>query len=191
MNTNSHETIRNHELKRQLRQLESIAALSGGIAHDYNNLLTAIIGNISLAMEHAATNSHVSVLLNQALAASRVAKELTRTLITFSKGGQPSKNPTDLVRVVKDTVAFSLSGSTIRCEISLSDDIWTAHADSRQIGQAIHNLLINAAESMPSGGVVSILFDNVRIDNPDSFLLPGRYIDITIKDQIPLYEQDH
>jgi CheY-like chemotaxis protein len=191
MNTSDHETIRHHELKRQLRQLESIAALSGGIAHDYNNLLTAIIGNISLALEHATADSRLSNLLSQALAASRMAKELTRTLITFSKGGQPSKHPTDVVRLVKDTAGFSLSGSTIGCAFGPSDDIWRAFADARQIGQAIHHLLVNAAESMPSGGIVSIRFDNVGLDSPDNSLLPGRYVDITIQDHGTGIHDDH
>jgi len=78
------------ELERT-RQLESIAALSGGIAHDYNNLLTAIIGNISLAQTYLDPDDKVFLLLSQALAASKTAKDLTQKLITFSKGGSPDK----------------------------------------------------------------------------------------------------
>ena len=111
MKTN-HSSAHGQDLKRQLRQLASIAALSGGIAHDYNNLLTAIMGNISLALEHIGSNDEASDMLEQALEASRVAKELTRTLITFSKGGLPKKKPTNIVKVVENVVAFSLSGST-------------------------------------------------------------------------------
>jgi len=171
------------DLKRRIRQLESISALSGGIAHDYNNLLTAIMGNMSLALEHVKTDSKLSDLLEQALAASRVAKTLTRRLITFSKGGQPTKKPTDIVNVIENTVAFSLSGSNIRCELGPSNGTWSANIDAQQIGQAIHNLMINAAESMPSGGTVSISFENTIVDSPNSILAPGRYIDIAIQDQ--------
>ncbi|WP_372679936.1 ATP-binding protein [Desulfosarcina sp.] len=170
-------------LKRRIRQLESIAALSGGIAHDYNNLLTAIMGNISLALEQVQSDSKVSDLLEQALAASRVAKTLTRRLITFSKGGQPTKKPTDIVNVIENTAAFSLSGSNIRCEWGPSNGTWSANIDAQQIGQAIHNLMINAAESMPSGGTVSISFENTMVDSPNSILAPGRYVDIAIQDQ--------
>jgi len=183
MNTTHHVKPHNYDLKRQLRQLESIAALSGGIAHDYNNLLTAIMGNISLAMEHTGANKQVSNLLEQALSASRVAKTLTRTLITFSKGGLPTKKPTDIVSVVENAAAFSLSGSNIRCEFAPSSGTWLAYGDAQQIGQAIHNLLINAAEAMPTGGTVSIGFENTTIDSPNSILTPGRYIDISITDQ--------
>ena len=171
------------DLKRQIRQLESIAALSGGIAHDYNNLLTAIMGNISLALAHVESDARLSDLLEQALAASRTAKTLTSRLITFSKGGQPTKKPTDIIRLVENTAAFSLSGSNIRCRLGPSSGIWAAYTDPQQISQAIHNLMINAAESMPSGGTVSIDVENLTVKRPTSILAPGRYIDIAIKDQ--------
>jgi CheY-like chemotaxis protein len=183
MNAEKSSPTDRQDLKRQIRQLESIAALSGGIAHDYNNLLTAIMGNISLALAHVESNSRLADLLEQALAASRTAKTLTSRLITFSKGGHPTKKPTDMIRLIEKTAAFSLSGSNIRCELGPSSGIWPAHTDQQQIGQAVHNLLINAAESMPSGGTVSIDFENMTVKRPTSILDPGRYIDITIKDQ--------
>ena len=102
MNTENNDALEKQELKRQISQLASIAALSGGIAHDYNNLLTAILGNISLALEHVTPDSELSGLLEQALEASRVAKSLTRRLITFSKGGQPQKIATDMVSLVEN-----------------------------------------------------------------------------------------
>ncbi len=172
-----------HALKRQIRQLESIAALSGGIAHDYNNLLTAIMGNLSLALEHVESDSKLFSLLEQALAASRVAKSLTSRLITFSKGGQPEKKATNVVSIVKNAAAFSLSGSNISCEFGHSDDIWLADVDPQQIGQAIHNMVVNSVESMPTGGSVTIRFENLTLTTANSLLGPGRYIDIAIKDQ--------
>ena len=183
MNTKNSSPVDRQDLKRQIRRLESIAALSGGIAHDYNDLLTAIMGNISLALEHVESDSKLSGLLEQALAASRVAKTLTHRLITFSKGDQPIKKATDIVTVVENTAAFSLSGSNIRCELGPSNGIWCAYADPQQIGQAIHNLMINAAESMPSGGTVWISFENTTLESSNSILAPGRYIGVAIKDQ--------
>ena len=183
MNTTTSIPTDRQDLKRRIRQLESIAALSGGVAHDYNNLLTAIMGNMSLALEHVKSDSKISDLLEQALAASRVAKTLTRRLITFSKGGQPTKKPTHIVNVIENTAAFSLSGSNIRCEWGPSNGTWSASIDAQQIGQAVHNLMINAAESMPSGGTVFISFENTIVDSPNSILAPGRYVDIAIQDQ--------
>jgi two-component system cell cycle sensor histidine kinase/response regulator CckA len=85
--------------------------------------------------------------------------------------------------VVENTAAFSLSGSNVRCELAPANGLWPAFVDPRQIGQAIHNLIVNAAESMPSGGTVSIRFENTTVDSPHSILAPGRYIDVAIKDQ--------
>jgi nitrogen-specific signal transduction histidine kinase/CheY-like chemotaxis protein len=169
-------------LKRQIRQLESIAALSGGIAHDYNNLLTAIMGNLSLALEQIPPDAPIRPLLDGALNASRVAKTLTQRLITFSKGGQPTKTASDIVAVVENAAAFSLSGSNINCTLGPAPGIWPAQVDAQQIGQAIHNLIINAAESMPSGGTISIDFNNTVIDHSTGALPVGRYIDIAISD---------
>ena len=94
------------ELERT-RQLESIAALSGGIAHDYNNLLTAIIGNISLAQTYLDPDDKVFLLLSQALAASKTAKDLTQKLITFSKGGSPDKKIVEVAKLVKNATLNS------------------------------------------------------------------------------------
>ncbi|WP_054690107.1 ATP-binding protein [Desulfosarcina cetonica] len=172
-----------NDLKRQIRQLESIAALSGGIAHDYNNLLTAIMGNLSLAMEHVTPGSPLATFLEQALSASRSAKTLTRRLITFSKGGQLEKSPTDIVHLVENVAAFSLSGSNINIQIGANEGIWPAQVDFQQIGQALHNLMINAAEAMPKGGTVFIDFENVTINGGNSILSAGRYVNIAIRDQ--------
>jgi len=182
MNTTAPVSSLQNDMKQQLRQLESIAALSGGIAHDYNNLLTAIMGNLSLALETMDTDPKVSHLIENALAASRIAKTLTRTLITFSKGGLPATSPTDIVRLVENTAAFSLSGSNIRCEMVPASGIWSAHVDAQQIGQAIHNLMINAAESMPSGGTVTVRFENTTLDSPNTTLPSGDYVHIAIED---------
>lgn len=182
MDTTAPVSSRQNDLKQRLRQLESIAALSGGIAHDYNNLLTAIMGNLSLALETMDRDAKVTHLIENALDASRIAKALTRTLITFSKGGLPTKSPSDIVRLVKNTAAFSLSGSNIRCEVLPAPGIWPAHIDAQQVGQAIHNLMINAAESMPSGGIITIRFENTTLDSPNTTLAPGNYVHIAIED---------
>jgi CheY-like chemotaxis protein len=111
-----------------------------------------------------------------------VAKTLTRRLITFSKGGKPNRQPADIVGIVENAAAFSLSGSNIGYELSPHNGTWAADVDAQQIGQAIHNLIVNAMESMPSGGTVAIGFKNEIIDSPNSILTPGRYVDITITD---------
>ncbi|MGD8344086.1 MAG: ATP-binding protein [Desulfobacterales bacterium] len=165
------------------RQLESIAALSGGIAHDYNNLLTAIIGNITLAQTYLDPDDKVFLLLNQALAASQTAKYLTQKLITFSKGGTPDKKITDVAKLVKNTTEFTLSGSNLKCDFQFADKLLPVEVDSRQVGQAIHNVIMNAREAMPQGGLLTVSAENVKNKGDVPGLRNGKYVKISIIDQ--------
>jgi PAS domain S-box-containing protein len=164
------------------RQLESIAALSGGIAHDYNNLLTAIIGNISLAQTYLDPDDKVFLLLNQALAASKTAKDLTLKLITFSKGGTPDKRIAEVAKLVKNAVEFTLSGSNLRCEFNFPKNLWPVEVDANQIGQAIYNVVMNSREAMPDGGLLEVSAENVTSDDDLTRLRRGRYVKISISD---------
>ena len=168
---------------RQARRMETIAALSGGIAHDYNNLLTAIIGNISLALSLIDKDSEITKLLDNAHRASLVAKELTQRLITFSKGGSPIKETIYPTPLIKTATEFTLSGSNVRCEFALPDDLASIAVDKTQVGQAIHNIVLNALEAMPQGGTLKVSAGNM--DNPGHLtdLLPGRYVKIVIADE--------
>ena len=103
--------------------------------------------------------------------------------MTYSKGGAPIKEATSLESLVKDTAAFTLSGTQVKCDISSQDNLYSAEIDSSQISQVIQNLLINAIEAMPQGGVIKISMSNE--DNPsvkNVQLLPGKYIKLTVSD---------
>jgi signal transduction histidine kinase len=119
-------------------KLESIAALSGGIAHDYNNLLTAIIGNITLAQTYLDKDDKLHMLLDHALVASKTAKNLTQKLITFSKGGSLNKEIAAIDRLVISAADFTLSGSNIECIYHFQPDLWMVDVDQSQRGHAIH-----------------------------------------------------
>jgi len=164
-------------------KLDSIAALAGGIAHDYNNLLTAIIGNITLAQTHLDRQGKPFLLLSQALEASKTAKNLTQKLITFSRGGAPNKEITAADRLLKSAVEFTLSGSNIKPEFKFSPELWPVEVDPSQIGQAIHNIVINAREAMPDGGILSVIAKNEVLDDALPNLKSGKYIRISIADQ--------
>jgi len=168
---------------RKARRLETIAALSGGIAHDYNNLLTAIIGNLSLALTIIEADHKITKLLEDAHRASLVAKELTQRLITFSKGGSPLKETIYPTPLIKTATEFTLSGSNVRCEFALPDDLALIAVDKTQVGQAIHNIVLNALEAMPQGGTLNVSAGNVDIDPSTSELPPGRYLKIVIADE--------
>ena len=164
-------------------KLDAIAALSGGIAHDYNNLLTAIIGNITLAQTHLNAKDKPFRLLGNALGASKTPKNLTQKLITFSKGGSPQKKITVVDRLVKSATDFTLSGSNIKCHYSFSPDNRLIDVDPSQIGQAIHNVVMNARESMQAGGIIYVTASNIKLANEVPTLVAGHYVKVSIADQ--------
>ena len=164
-------------------KLEAISALSGGIAHDYNNLLTAIIGNITLAQTHLNPMEKPFRLLGHALVASKTAKNLTQKLITFSKGGSPVKEIARVDRLVQSATDFTLSGSSIKCHYHFSPDLRLIDVDQSQIGQAIHNVVMNAREAMQEGGTIDVTAANANLANEVPTLVEGNYVKITIADQ--------
>ena len=164
-------------------KLDAIAALSGGIAHDYNNLLTAIIGNITLAQTHLKSNDKPFRLLSHALVASKTAKNLTQKLITFSKGGSPNKEIAAVDRLVRSATDFTLSGSNIKCNYNFPPDIRLIDVDQSQIGQALHNVIMNARETMREGGTINVTASNAKLTDEVPTLVAGDYVKISIADQ--------
>ncbi len=171
--------------------LESIAALSGGIAHDYNNLLTAILGNISMALEYTDPDDTVSDLLQASFEASLLAKELTKKLITFSKGGSPSTETALIKPLLENTIEFTLSGSSVKYDFNIPTNIWPVEIDVSQIGQALHNIVINARESMPGGGTIEVTAENSVIHENDPDLKKGKYVKISIIDHGTGIPEEH
>ena len=165
-------------------KLESIGILAGGIAHDFNNILTVILGNISMIKLGKDENSEENELLLEVEKASYQAKELTRQLLTFSKGGSPKKESTNLINLIKYSTRFSLRGSNVIYRFSIAKDLWTVDVDKGQINQVLNNLIINAKQAMTVGGTIKITGNNVHITRRDNLPLEkGRYIKVSIIDQ--------
>ncbi|HJP17692.1 MAG TPA: response regulator [Nitrospinota bacterium] len=168
----------------KVRKLESVGILAGGIAHDFNNLLTSILGNVSLAKSCAKKDDQIIRILDNAEKASIQARNLTQQLLTFSKGGAPIKSTASTAELVRDSAAFAMRGSTVKCEFSFPDDLWAVEVDSGQISQVINNLIINADQAMPEGGIIEVSAENIAISAKDVLPLDeGNYVRISIKDQ--------
>ncbi|MBL6996122.1 ABC transporter substrate-binding protein [Desulfobacula sp.] len=165
------------------RKLESLGTLAGGIAHDLNNLLFAVMGNISLAQDDLKPETGTSENLKEAEQACIKAKELSARLITFSKGGDPVKKMMSIKSLLKNTVISALSGSDIKPEISISDDIRQANIDEGQIKQVVRNIVANAKEAMDDNGQLTVSCENVDIAEEGYMTLSkGEYIKISFKD---------
>jgi PAS domain S-box-containing protein len=170
------------------RKIEAIGILAGGIAHDYNNALTAILGNISLAKKEADTGeSGLLDALNDAEAASLKAVELTKRLSTFAQGGKPERKTVEYAESLKSFVGSVLSGYSGRYELQVEPGLWRVFIDEFQINQVITYMLNNAIESMPVPGRIFISAENIVVEQEESrqelTLQPGRYVRISIRDQ--------
>ncbi len=170
------------EIEKALK-LESIGIFAGGIAHDFNNLLTAILGNVSLAKAMLKPENPAYNKLTKTEKASLRAKDLTQQLLTFSKGGAPHKVTTSVKEIVEESASFALSGAKAKCAFSWPGNLWSVEGDKGQIGQVIQNLVSNADQAMPEGGVIKIWAENTIIGDVAELPLPGgRYIKISIRD---------
>lgn len=166
------------------RKLESIGVLAGGIAHDFNNILTSILGNISLVKHYLKSDEMLTKMISNAEMASLRAKDLTQQLLTFSKGGAPIKQSTSIAELVRDSVSFVLKGSNVKCNFCIQDDLFPVEVDVGQINQVINNLIINADQAMPDGGIITISCENAIISGKHPLSIKaGNYVKVSVSDQ--------
>ena len=177
------ERLRLEEQIQRATKMESVGLLAGGIAHDFNNILTAILGNITLAKLDLNGAGDVENILDEAQRATARAKDLTQQLLTFAKGGDPVRSTLLLPQVISDAASFALHGSSIKCGLEIAPDLWPANADKGQISQVVHNLALNAVQAMPDGGSLRIIAHNqVLTAAADRALAPGDYVRIAVVD---------
>ena len=105
-----------------------------------------------------------------------MAKDLTSRLLTFSMGGSPVKHLASVAELVTESADFVLSGSQVRPAYSIPDGLWAIEADTGLISQVIQNLVMNAAQAMPAGGVVKISCENAEVSVGVNTLKDGRYV---------------
>jgi len=183
------ESQRLEEERLRSSKLESVGLLAGGIAHDFNNILTAVFANIGLAKiltskRQNSTNHTIVTRLATAEKACLRARDLTKQLLTFAKGGTPIKNMTTISHLITDTAEFALRGSNVRCEFHLPETLWPVEVDKGQISQVLQNLIINADQAMPEGGIITVRAENHKIDSTCSLpLQEGPFVMISVIDQ--------
>jgi PAS domain S-box-containing protein len=177
------ERIKATEESVKIKKIESVGILAGGIAHDFNNILAAIIGNLELAEIYTQSTNEAYTYLKESKKASIRARDLTRQLLTFAKGGDPVKQTSSIGEIITDSANFVLHGSAVICDYNITENLWQVDVDTGQIGQVIQNIIINACHAMPEGGVVEVCCENIRDITKETLLLPlQKYIKITIAD---------
>ena len=192
MSTDISERKKAEEEQQKMQKLESIGTLAGGIAHDFNNLLAAIRNNIYLSKMHVDNESAVFESLESTENIIHRATNLTQQLLTFARGGAPVKKTASIIELVKESSEFVLRGSNVKCEYNVADNIWPVEVDEGQMNQVIHNLILNANQSMPEGGTIQISIENSELDLGAGLpLQEGRYVITTVQDRGTGIKEEH
>ena len=173
------------EAQRLCRQkLETVGLLAGGIAHDFNNILTGILGGISVARLQVRASQDPLAVLDEAEHACKSAQRLTTQLLTFAKGGAPLKRVMPIEGPVRKSAELALRGSACTLAMQVATDVWQVDADEGQLEQVINNLVLNAQQSMPDGGQVTIAIENATVREAGPVPLPpGRYVAVSVQDK--------
>lgn len=181
------ERIRTEEQLRQAMKMEAIGRLTGGVAHDFNNILTVVQGNLELLEDKLDDVGHRD-LIRRAIGASERAAMLTHRLLAFGRK-QPLRPRTidvnHLVSGMKDMLVRML-GEKIHVETKLSDEIWKTKIDPAELESALLNLAVNARDAMPDGGTLTIETGNIVLDENyaerNGEVEPGEYVLVSVID---------
>jgi PAS domain S-box-containing protein len=174
------------EQLRQSQKMEAVGQLAGGVAHDFNNILSVILSNAELALETIG-NGPAATDLHEIEAAAHRAASLTRQLLTFSR-----KQPRHIETIALNSVVTNIEkmltrivGEDIVMSAILMPRLGSIAGDTGQLEQVLVNLVVNARDAMPAGGRLTIETSNVTIDDADAAHLavaPGRFIMLSVSD---------
>lgn len=169
-----------------LEKITSLELLAGGLAHNFNNLLTAISHCLQMAQVFPERDPRRADMLYKAQEACQRAQSLIQQLLTFAKGGAPKKEITNLTPLVRDMAQLSVSGSKVKLEFAVAPDLWPVEVDSSQMAQVVNNLVLNAVQAMPAGGIVRVSLYNTHLNGTSGLAVPpGDYVALRVEDEGP------
>jgi|GEM_PF-3002310 len=178
-------TLHKEAVENQLKiaKLESLGLLAGGIAHQFNNILTKVLGNISLVQPLVRDSTEASARLFAAAEEVYHARQLTGRLLTFSRGGEPVRKITDIVPLINDAVQQAVSDESFKVSYSIDDHLPKAFVDTTQVTEALFQILENAVGSMKNRGSIRISVNKETVPVTTTVLKSGEYLCITITDE--------
>ena len=174
---------------RQAQKMEAVGQLTGGLAHDFNNMLAGISGSLemmSTRLQQGRTEG-VDRYIDAALTACKRAANLTHRLLAFSRRQTLDPKPINVIGLIggMDELIRRAIGPSITLNVAVSDEIWTTLADPNQLENAVLNLCINARDAMPDGGSITISPANTTLDEQDATdkgIPPGDYLCLSVTD---------
>src|SRR5665213_2624795 len=180
-----------NKLEQQLRQsqkMDAIGQLTGGVAHDFNNMLTVITGTIDILADAVADKPQLAAIAKLISDAADRGAELTGHLLAFARKQplQPRETDVNALMIEAAKLLHPTLGEHIEIETILKDDVWSALVDPSQLGSALLNLAINARDAMPNGGKLTLETSNVVLDQGyakiNGDVQPGNYVLIAVSD---------
>ncbi len=182
------ERVRLEAELRQAQKMEAVGRLAAGVAHDFNNILTVILGNTSMHLRNPMLDEKLTTSLNQVVLAAERATALTRQLLAYSRRQIIQRRPLVLNEVVDQTVAMlrRIIGEHISLDTQLNTDLPPIFADATNVEQVIMNLSLNARDAMPDGGRLTFTTSLADFDaDPrpgQSEIKKGRFACLAVKD---------
>ena len=176
------------EQLRHAQKMEAIGTLTGGISHEFNNIMTSIIGFTEFLQEEIPAGTPNRSYIDMILSSARRAANLTQSLLAFSRKQITQQRPLSVNSTIRNVqgIIAKLVGERIALDVSLSADDIIVMADPNQLEQTLINLASNARDAMSSGGALSIRSERIRLDAPltapSGEIPPGAYALITVKD---------
>lgn len=173
---------------RQAQKMEAVGQLTGGVAHDFNNILTVIVGNIELLTDRVIGDSESEETAKTALGAALRGSDLTRRLLAFSRQQSLAPEVLNVGELILGAAGLlrRTLGEHIEVETALVDDLWNALVDAGQLQDSLLNLAINARDAMPNGGTLRIETANTSLDQEYAAgheeVVPGPYVMIAVSD---------
>ena len=180
--------LRDETALRQGQKMEAIGQLTGGMAHDFNNILQVIQANLDLVRSEGTASAAALERLRSASAAGERGARLTQQLLAFARRQPLAAQPTNVARLVGDLADLlrHALGERITLELRVAEDPWNARIDAGQLENAILNLAINARDAMPGGGTVRVEVGNATLDRRYAALhqdvVPGSYVLVDVGD---------
>ena len=169
------------------QRLDAIGQMTGGISHDFNNLLTVIIGNLELLEMRGADDAQLS-LIKDALESAELGADLTARLMIFARKGNLKPIKADLRELCESTIGIlkRTIGASYRIKTEFADELKAVMIDPSQLQSAFINLALNARDAMDAGGELLVSVSNVTIDDTymaqETDMEPGEFVRVSISD---------
>jgi nitrogen-specific signal transduction histidine kinase/ActR/RegA family two-component response regulator len=165
------------------QKLASLSHIAGSIGHEFNNLLTVIIGNIELMKKTGSLDEVCTEDIEEAEVAARKAKGLARQLLYFSQKGEMVQYPVNMAKLLRDVVNSIMGSSGKQYELTVQDNLWQVNADESQLSQVFFNVIKKTFSMIDENGKIAVIARNKEIKSQGSLPIdPGKYVNIIVKE---------